>query len=141
MRDRAAVLSEVRSAFEQYERALVRHDVEALNGFFLDSAHSVRYGIGEQHYGFEAIAAGRRSALPVHPQRRLLHTVVTSYGDDIACVSAEFTDPATVGVGRQTQTWVRTSEGWKIAVAHVSVAHDGKAHGGNAHDGEAPGAR
>ena len=119
----------MRSAFEQYEQALVRHDVEVLNGFFLNSAHSVRYGIGEQHYGFAAIAAGRRSALPVHPQRRLLRTVVTSYGDDIACVSAEFTDPATAGVGRQTQTWVRTGEGWKIAVAHVSVAHDGDAPG------------
>jgi hypothetical protein len=129
VRDRAAVLSEVRSAFEQYERALVRHDVEALNGFFLNSADSVRYGIGEQHYGFESIAAGRRRALPVHPQRQLLRTVVTSYGDDIACVSAEFTDPATVGVGRQTQTWVRTREGWKIAVAHVSISHDGEASG------------
>jgi hypothetical protein len=127
--DSAAVVCEVRSAFERYEQALVRHDVEALNGFFLNSAHSVRYGIGEQHYGFAAIAAGRRSALPVHPQRRLLRTVVTSYGDDIACVSAEFTDPATAGVGRQTQTWVRTGEGWKIAVAHVSVAHDGDAPG------------
>ena len=78
MRDRAAVLSEVRSAFEQYEQALVRHDVEALNAFFLNAADSIRYGIAEQHYGYEAIAAGRRSAAPVHPQRRLLRTVVSS---------------------------------------------------------------
>jgi ketosteroid isomerase-like protein len=123
VRDRAAVLSEVRSAFQQYEQALVRHDVEALNAFFLNAEDSIRFGIAEQHYGYEAIAAGRLSAVPVHPQRRLLRTVVSSYGDDVASVSAEFTDPATAGVGRQTQTWVRTDQGWKIAVAHVSVAH------------------
>jgi ketosteroid isomerase-like protein len=128
VRDHAALLAEVRRAFDRYEQALVRHDVEALNDFFVASPHSVRYGIAEQHYGFDEIAAGRRRALPVHPQRRLLRTVVTSYGDDVACVSAEFADPATAGTGRQTQTWVRTAAGWKIAVAHVSVVPGGAAH-------------
>jgi Protein of unknown function (DUF3225) len=121
VRDRAAVIREVRSAFERYEQALIRHDVETLIHFFLDSEHSVRFGLAEQQYGFAAIAAARRLAAPVHPQRRLLLTVVNSFGNDVACVSAEFTDPTMTGVGRQTQTWVRTSEGWKIAVAHVSV--------------------
>jgi hypothetical protein len=118
----ASVIGEVRSAFEQYEAALLRHDVEALNGFFLLSEHSVRFGLAEQQYGFEAIAAARRTSSPVHAQRRLLLTVVSSLGNDVACVSAEFTDPSMAGVGRQTQTWVRTDAGWKIAVAHVSVA-------------------
>ena len=113
---------EVRAAFEQYEQALIAHDIETLNSFFLNSAHSIRYGIAEQNYGIEAIAAYRRASIPVHRERRLLRTVVTSYGPDVACVSAEFTDPATAGLGRQTQTWVRTSAGWKIAVAHVSVS-------------------
>jgi hypothetical protein len=120
--DRAAVVREVRAAFEQYEAALIRHDIDTLTGFFLNSPESIRFGLGEQNYGIEAIAAYRRSSLPVHPQRRLHHTVVTSYGADLACVSTEFTDPATPGVGRQTQTWVRTAAGWKIAVAHVSVS-------------------
>ena len=44
------------------KQALVRHDVEALNGFFLDSADTVRYGLAEQNYGIEAIAAYRRAA-------------------------------------------------------------------------------
>ena len=120
--DRAAVLREVRAAFEQYEQALGRHDVETLNGFFLSSVHAIRYGLAEQNYGIEAIAAYRRSSLPVHPQRRLLRVEVASLGDDVACVSAEFTDPASAGLGRQTQTWVRTGKGWKIAVAHVSMS-------------------
>jgi ketosteroid isomerase-like protein len=117
---------EVRAAFEQYERALVRHDIEVLNSFFLASADAVRFGLAEQQYGIEAIAAWRRGAAAVHPQRRLLRTVVTSYGDDVACVSAEFTDPATSALGRQTQTWVRTASGWKIAVAHVSLSQSAR---------------
>jgi hypothetical protein len=104
--DDDAVVREVRAAFEQYEH----------------SAESIRYGIAEQNYGIEAIAAYRRASVPVHPERHLLRTVVTSYGAHVACVSAEFTDPVTAGVGRQTQTWVRTAAGWKIAVAHVSVS-------------------
>jgi hypothetical protein len=118
--DRAAVLREVRAAFDQYEQALIRHDVEALDGFFLDSAHAIRYGLAEQNYGIEAIAAYRASSLPVHPERRLLRVELASLGQDVACVSAEFTDPTSPQLGRQTQTWVRTGNGWKIAVAHVS---------------------
>jgi ketosteroid isomerase-like protein len=117
---------EVRAAFEQYEQALVRHDIDALNGFFLDSADAVRFGLAEQQYGIDAIAAWRRSAPAVHPQRRLLRTVVTACGEDVACVSAEFTDPDTPTLGRQTQTWVRTASGWKIAVAHVSLSQSAR---------------
>jgi ketosteroid isomerase-like protein len=124
--DRAAVLREVRAAFEQYEQALARHDVEALNGFFLSSAHAIRYGLAEQNYGIEAIAAYRAHSLPVHPERRLLRVEVATLGDDVACVSAEFTDPDSAGLGRQTQTWVRTGKGWKIAVAHVSLSQAGR---------------
>ena len=120
--DRAAVLREVRAAFEQYEQALIRHDVEALNGFFLNSVRAIRYGLAEQNYGIDAITAYRASSLPVHPGRRLLRVEVASLGHDVACVSAEFTDPASTHLGRQTQTWVRTGDGWKIAVAHVSLS-------------------
>jgi ketosteroid isomerase-like protein len=120
--DRAAVLREVRAAFEQYEAALIRHDVAALNGFFLDSVHAIRYGLAEQNYGIEAIAAYRASSAPVHRQRRLLRVEIASLSADVACVSAEFTDPTSAQLGRQTQTWVRTEAGWKIAVAHVSLA-------------------
>jgi len=106
--------------FDQYEQALMRHDVVALDGFFLQSVHTIRYGLAEQNYGIDAIAAYRASSLPVHPRRRLLRVEVASLSRDAACVSAEFTDPTSPHLGRQTQTWVRTANGWKIAVAHVS---------------------
>jgi ketosteroid isomerase-like protein len=121
--NRAAVIAEVRAVFEQYEAALARNDVELLNAIFLHSATTVRFGIAEQDYGFEAIAAYRRTAAPVHPQRRLLHTVISSFGADLACVCCEFSDPSTTQTGRQTQTWVRTGEGWRIAAAHVSLSN------------------
>jgi hypothetical protein len=38
-------------------------------------------------------------------------------------VSCEFSDPSTSHTGRQTQTWVRTVEGWRIAAAHVSLSN------------------
>jgi ketosteroid isomerase-like protein len=124
--ERAAVLREVRAAFEQYEQALMRHDVEALNGFFLNSACAIRYGLAEQNYGIDAITAYRAASLPVHSERRVLRVELTSLGQDVACVSAEFTDPASTHLGRQTQTWVRTGKGWKIAVAHVSLSQAGR---------------
>jgi ketosteroid isomerase-like protein len=117
----AGVEQEVRLAFERYEEALRSNDVAALNGFFLDSPEAVRYGIAEQHYGWQAIADYRRSAPPVHPQRRLLRSLVRALSNDVACVSAEFDDPASRRLGRQTQTWVRTAQGWRIAQAHVSL--------------------
>jgi hypothetical protein len=123
--DPDTVMREISAVFERYEAALRRHDVESLNGFFLCSADTVRFGLDEQNYGIEAIIAYRRAAQPVHPERQVVRSVVSCFGADVACVSAEFTDPSSVHVGRQTQTWVRTVEGWRIAVAHVSLAgHD-----------------
>lgn len=116
------VIAEVRQVYERYEEALLRHDVDALNAFFLASPDTVRYGLAEQNYGFDAIAAYRRTAVPVPRQRRVLHTVITVLSQDVACVSTEFVDPAVTGTGRQTQTWLRTAQGWKIAVAHVSTS-------------------
>jgi hypothetical protein len=115
------VVADVRCAFEHYEQALREHNIERLNDFFLPSADTVRFGISEQNYGIDAIRTYRRASAAVHPQRRLQHTVILALSDEIACVSTEFTDPVNVGVGRQSQTWVRTGEGWKIAMAHVSL--------------------
>jgi hypothetical protein len=118
---RAATEAQVRRAFERYEAALRAHAVETLNEFFLTSPDTVRFGVREESYGAEAIAAYRRLGPAVHPQRQLRHTVVMVLSPDAACISTEFTDPNTVGIGRQSQTWVRTAHGWRIAMAHVSV--------------------
>jgi ketosteroid isomerase-like protein len=112
---------ELLAAFQAYERALLAHDVEALDRFFLASPTTVRYGGTDHQVGFEAIARWRRSSPPVNPGRTLEGTVATTFGRDFGVVSTLFRRPDEPGrIGRQTQVWVRTAEGWKIAAAHVS---------------------
>jgi hypothetical protein len=117
----AEVVDEVRAVFLAYEAALLANDVQRLNDFFWDSPSTVRYGIAEHNYGAADIRAYREQAVPVSPLRRLQRTIVTTCGRDTACVSSEFSVPASELIGRQTQTWVRFDTGWKIIAAHVST--------------------
>jgi hypothetical protein len=115
------VLAEVSTAFERYETALRQNDVAALNDFFLVSPRTVRYGTGDEQYGYDSIKVWRQRAQPVHPARVIQRSVITSFGRDSASIAAEFTAPGSPVVGRQTQQWVRSERGWKIALAHVSL--------------------
>ncbi|RFU49622.1 oxalurate catabolism protein HpxZ [Paraburkholderia sp. DHOC27] len=122
------IVAEVAAAFEEYERALVMNDVEAMNALFWDTPETVRYGIAEVQHGGEAVRAWRATAVPVPPSRRLHRTVVTTFGNDYATVSTEFTSDATALLGRQMQTWARIGSplasdhrGWQIVAAHVSL--------------------
>jgi hypothetical protein len=114
------VIAEVRAVFEEYEAALLRNDIEALNHFFLDCPETVRYGVAEHSVGISAIRAYRREAPPIPAGRRLQNTVIVTFGRELACVSTEFLTPESRYVGRQTQTWIRLAEGWRIMAAHVS---------------------
>jgi hypothetical protein len=119
--NRAEVVAEIAAVFRHYEHALLEHDIAALNQLFWQSAAVVRYGVAEQSYGIEAIRAYRRSAQPVSAGRGLRNTVIATFGSDFASVCTEFTSDETARPGRQTQTWVRLPEGWRIVAAHVSV--------------------
>ena len=119
------VVAEVREAFERYEHALVSNDVAALDGFFRDDPRTLRYGVGENLYGSEAIKAFRAARSPVGLARTRSKTVITAYGRDFAVASTLF--HRTAGkVGRQMQTWVRFAEGWRIVAAHVSIIDEPK---------------
>jgi len=113
-----AVVAEVTAAFERYEKALMDNDVAMLNELFWDSPLTLRYGLGENSYGHAAIAGvrARRSA----GQRELINTVITSYGDAFATADTEFRRLESGRHGRQSQTWVRMPEGWRVVAAHVS---------------------
>ena len=116
------VLAEVTAQFERYEKALVANDVAVLDELFHDDARTLRYGIGENLYGYGAITAFRAARSPVGLMRRTAKTVITTYGRDAAVASTLFyRDTAPGKVGRQMQTWVRFPEGWRIVAAHVSV--------------------
>ena len=119
--DNADVIAEVRDAFEAYEAALVANDVEAMDAWFWENERVVRYGLAERQYGHAAIAAWRASATPVPADRTVGPVVVTAFGPDVAVVACEFRSAGVAEVGRQSQTWVRRPEGWRIAHAHVSA--------------------
>jgi Protein of unknown function (DUF3225) len=115
------VVAEVRATFGRYEAALIANDVAALNEFFWASAHTVRLGLAEHGYGIKSIAAQRADMPAVHPQRRLGKVVITTLGEDLASVTAEFSAPDSARIGRQTQIWACFAEGWRIVSAHVST--------------------
>ena len=119
------VLAEVTAAVDAYETALMTNDVEALDGFFRDAPETVRYGVAENLYGFEAIAAFRIGRAGGSPPRSRLRTEITTFGRDFATANVEFLRDGAKQPGRQSQAWVRTEIGWKIASAHVSLLQDG----------------
>jgi len=116
------VLAEVTEQFARYENALVTNDVAVLDELFRVDPRTLRYGIGENLYGHDAIMAFRAARSPAGLMRRTKGTVITTYGRDAAVASTLFyRDTAPGKVGRQMQTWVRFPEGWRIVAAHVSV--------------------
>lgn len=114
------VVAEVRAAFERYERALLANDAPVLIELFWNDPRTLRYGLGENLLGHDAIAAFRRARPGRDRRRALLRTVITTYGRDVATANTEFRREATGRLGRQSQTWVRMPEGWRIVAAHVS---------------------
>ncbi len=118
--NRPNVHAEVVAVVERYETALTSNDVETLDELFWSSPHTVRYGPGEVLYGQEEILAFRKGRSAKGLARAVRRMEVTTFGDDVAIANVEFTREGTPGIGRQSQTWVRFPEGWRVVSAHVS---------------------
>ena len=115
------VLAQVNAAFDEYEQALVSNDVPTLDRLFWDSPHTLRYGAGENLYGFQAIQAFRNGRPANNLARRITARAITTFGQDFAVANIEFQREGSERIGRQSQTWVRLPEGWRVVSAHVSV--------------------
>lgn len=113
------VVAEVSAVFERYEAALVSNDVAVLDELFWKSSNTIRYGVAENLYSYDAIAAFRRTRRSAGLERTLVNTVITTYGRNFATANTEFQRPGQYG--RQSQTWVRMAGGWRIVSAHVSL--------------------
>ena len=101
---------------------MTSNDVTTLDALFYPDARAIRYGGGENLYGYDEIKAFRAARSAAGLMRDLKKTVITTYGRDTAVASTLFYRPSAPGkVGRQMQTWVRFAEGWRIMAAHVSV--------------------
>ena len=120
-----AVLAEVSALVNAYEAALMGNDVEALDGAFWNSPHTVRLGVAENLWGFAEIAAFRVGRAGGSPPRTRLRTQIITFGHDFAVANVEFRRDDTGKIGRQSQTWIRAEAGWKVASAHVSLMQDG----------------
>ncbi len=119
--DDPEVLREVGVALDRYERALMANDLAELDALFWTAPQTRRFGATENLYGFEAIAAFRRARPNGAPQRVVLRRAITAFGRDVASADIEFQPVGSARIGRQTQCWVRTDAGWRIASAHVSL--------------------
>ncbi len=115
------VVAEVSAVFARYETALVTNDVAVLDELFWNSPQTLRYGVGENLYSYAQICAFRASRPAQSLARELLKTVITTYGRDFATANVEFRRVNSDRTGRQSQTWMRTPDGWRVVSAHVSL--------------------
>ena len=115
------VLAEVTAQFARYERALTTNDVAVLDELFWGSPLTLRYGATENLYGYAAICDFRAGRPAQGLARTVLKTVITTYGHDFATANLEFQRTGSDKTGRQSQTWLRTAEGWRVVAAHVSL--------------------
>ena len=113
------VIAEVRAAFNRYNRAVDDNDVSVMNEMFWDSPNTVRYGRAENLYGHDGIAA-YRTTRKTKIERSYPRTAITTFGRDFAIAWTETCIKGSAALGRQSQTWVRTDQGWRIVAAHVS---------------------
>jgi hypothetical protein len=116
-------LEELGAAFDRYEHALMTNDPATLEALFWKSPHTLRYGLAENLYGWEEICAyrRRRAGEGGAPERKITRKLLTTYGRDFGTANIEYIRVASGKAGRQSQTWMRTPEGWRVVAAHVSA--------------------
>jgi hypothetical protein len=115
------VVAEVTAVFARYEHALVNNRVEVLDELFWASGFTVRFGVAENLYGIDAVRAFRAARPSAGLARTLQNTLITTYGRDFATAMTEFRREGSSRTGRQSQTWVRFADGWRVVAAHVSL--------------------
>ena len=118
-------VAELRQMSRLYEEALGNNDLQTLDNMFWQSDEVVRLGVGENLYGIEAIAAFRAERPGGSPPRTILRETITSFGRDMGVVNIEFRRIGGDAIGRQSQTWARMADGWRIVSAHVSIMGSG----------------
>lgn len=113
--------AELTAACDAYETALMTNDLERLDALFWDSALTLRYGVGENLHGIDAIRQFRKERSGGSPPREVIGRHIVTFGRDLGVCNLEFRRIGGTGIGRQSQTWLRTDVGWRIVSAHVSL--------------------
>ncbi|MEH1838368.1 MAG: oxalurate catabolism protein HpxZ [Nostoc sp.] len=118
-----AIVAEVTDLYLKYEEALGNNNLEVMDSLFWDAPEVVRFGITENLYGSDEIRNFRQNRPSPKIERKISNLKVVTFGKDAATVTLEFRRIIN-GVerfGRQSQTWYRFTEGWKVVSAHVSL--------------------
>jgi hypothetical protein len=118
-----ATVAELRELYPRYEEALVTNNVETLMSMFWSSPYVARFGPNESLYGIDEIEAFRKGRSPANLARTITRLDIVAFGKDFASITVAFEREVEGRLtrGRQSQTWVRLAEGWKIVFAHVSI--------------------
>jgi Protein of unknown function (DUF3225) len=118
-----ATVAELRELYPRYEEALVANDVETLMSMFWASPYVARFGPTETLYGIDEIEAFRKGRSPVNLARTVKRLEIVAFGKDFASITVAFERDVEgkLSRGRQSQTWARLPEGWRIVFAHVSL--------------------
>ena len=98
------IVAEVTAAHNRYDMAVTENNVAVLDEMFWDSSHTLRYGITENLYGYDEIAAFRSARTADNLERDVRKVTITTYGRDYATTNLEFTRKTTERIGRQSQT-------------------------------------
>ncbi len=112
------IVAEVTRHVSEYERALASNDLETIDKLFWNSPLTLRYGPNGTLIGHRAISDFRRARNIKGIERTITNSLITTFGTDFAVSNTESNRAGTTN--RQSQTWVRMPEGWRIVSAHVS---------------------
>ena len=117
------VIAELQALYPRYEEALVTNDVDTLVDMFWSGKEVMRFGVTENLHGPEELAAFRKSRPSANLARTITRLDIVSFNRDFASITLEFerTTPNGRVRGRQSQTWVRFDDGWRIVSAHLSL--------------------
>jgi hypothetical protein len=117
------VVAELRELYPRYEQALVSNDINTLVTMFWASPHVMRFGVTENLYGHEELEYFRKTRPGANLERTVKRIEIVTFGRDFGSVTLEFerNTSEVITRGRQSQTWVRLPEGWRIVSAHVSL--------------------
>ena len=118
-------LADLTAACDAYEAALMANDLAQLDALFWDSPLTLRYGVGENLHGIDAIRSFRQTRGGGSPQRTVLSRQIVVFDQGTGVCNLEFRRAGGSRIGRQSQTWIRLPEGWRIVSAHVSLMAEG----------------
>jgi hypothetical protein len=117
------VVAEVARALGSYQRALAFNDVTALVELVWGGSYTLRHDVVEALCGSND--RHRLVESPVVPGHELCTPNIVTYGRNFATVQASLRrtdtlEPGAAGRNRQTQTWRRTVDGWRLVSATLS---------------------